>query len=88
MRRELPQGPDRPQFCFWYADALDEGKAHDEALRQAHGMLMILRFYREAGLEYLLYPRVPRPCVDAMAVSCVGVPSSAKMAGHGARRCH
>jgi hypothetical protein len=47
----LPKGgPDRTRFCVWYAAALDEGKTHQAALEQAHGMLRLLRWYAAAGI--------------------------------------
>jgi hypothetical protein len=39
----LPKGrPDRVRLCIWYADYLDRGLEHTEALESARGCLRLL----------------------------------------------
>lgn len=59
MREGLPKGgPDRTRFCVWYADALDEGKTHEEALDAARLNLNLMRWYIDGGLADKLGPVV------------------------------
>jgi hypothetical protein len=53
----LPRGgPDRVRLCIWYADNLDKGQSHDEALSSARNCLRLLHMYASAGIVDKLGP--------------------------------
>lgn len=55
----LPKsGPDRVRLCIWYADALDKGLEHNEALENARMSLRLMHWYIEGGCAIELGPTV------------------------------
>ena len=51
-------GPDRVRLCIWYADALDKGRSHEDALEDARDLLKLLHWYSAAGIAEKLGPIV------------------------------
>jgi hypothetical protein len=53
----LPRGgPDRVRLCFWYADELDKGKEHTEALEVARNYLRLMHWHIAFGCAVELGP--------------------------------
>jgi len=51
VNQRLPVGPLRTVVSFSYADALDRGMSHDEALEHALGCARLAKMYADAGLS-------------------------------------
>lgn len=43
-------GPDRVRMCMWYAEALDKGLSHEDAVEAARSLLKLLHWYAAAGI--------------------------------------